>query len=87
MPTPSLRNLNRSKADLKNAIAQKIHASLLKQSGRANDIDNAYAAMNITEEDASNLAAFLSILNDVSDTEFRNLILNTTLLDTSKDIE
>jgi len=33
------------------------------------------------------LVAFIELLNDVPDEDFRNLILNATLLDTSGDIE
>ena len=39
------------------------------------------------DDDVSQLVAFLSILHDVSDAEFRELILESKLLDTSQDIE
>ena len=87
IPTPSLRNLKTSKADLRKVILSKIQVSQQKQSGAAKEIDKAYATMNLSKDDVAELVAFLSVLSDVSDTEFRELILNTTLLDTSQEIE
>ena len=43
--------------------------------------------MNISEEDIPGLVAFLELLNDVPDDDFRNLIRGVRLLDTSGDIE
>ena len=37
--------------------------------------------------DLHQLMAFLNLLNDVPDQDFRNLILNAKILDTSQDIE
>lgn len=86
-PTPSLRTLKKRKVDLRKAIQAKIDASRLKRSGKANDIAKAYGAMNITEKDMPNLVAFLQLLGDVSDKEFRRMILNAKVLDTTEDIE
>jgi hypothetical protein len=86
-PTPSLRNLKRSKADLRKIILSKIQISQQTQSGEAQNVDKAYAAMKLSNDDVAELVAFLSLLSDVSDTEFRELILNATLLDTSQAIE
>ena len=85
--TPSLRNLKKRKVDLRKAIMDKIAASRQKRSGEAVEIADAYAMMDIGKKDVPGLIAFLGLLNDVSDSEFRNLILNAKLLDTSKDIE
>ncbi|MFP6671011.1 MAG: c-type cytochrome [Pirellulaceae bacterium] len=85
--TPSLRNLRQTKVDVASVIKQKIAASKQKRSGEADEIDDAYAVMNIREEDVAGLVAFLELLNDVPDEDFRNLILDVTLLDTSGDIE
>jgi hypothetical protein len=87
VPTPSLRNLKKRKIDIRKVILEKIAASEQKRSGKADKIDSAYAAMNIDRSDVPELVAFLRLLNDVPDSEFRNLILNAELLDTSKDIE
>ena len=79
--TPSLRNLKRRKVDIRKAVLAKLTASRQKKSGDADEIDDAYARMNITEADVANLVAFLKSLDDVEDAEFRNLILNTKVLD------
>jgi len=85
--TRSLRNLRQMKVDVGRVIREKIAASKKKRSGEADEIDDAYAVINITEEDVSGLVAFLDLLNDVPDEQFRKLILDVTLLDTSGDIE
>ena len=43
--------------------------------------------MRLNKGDLHQLMAFLNLLNDVPDEDFRNLILNATILDTSDDIE
>ena len=85
--TPSLRNLGKRNVDIRKEILKKIAASKQKRSGAANEIDDAYAVMDISEKDVSGLEAFLNLLNDGSDSDFRDLILNAELLDTSQDIE
>ena len=85
--TPSLRNLKQTTVDVKKAIMVKIVASRQKQAGEADEIDDAYAAMKISEQDVAGLVAFIELLNDVPDEDFRNLILEARLLDTSGDIE
>jgi hypothetical protein len=85
--TPSLRNLGQTKVDVRKVIKEKIAASRQKRSGEVDEIDDAYAAMNISEEDIPGLVAFLELLNDVPDDDFRNLIRGVRLLDTSGDIE
>jgi hypothetical protein len=87
MPTPSLRNLKKRNIDLRKAILGKIAASRQKRSGEADDIDDAYKKINLSKQDVSRLVAFLDLLNDVSDADFRKVILGAKLLDTSKDIE
>ncbi len=84
-PTPSLRNLVKRRVDLRKILLKKMAVSQQKRSGQAADIDDAYAAMNISKDDIPALEAFLKLLNDVSDKEFRNLILNAEVLDTSED--
>lgn len=86
-PTPSLRNLEKRKVDIRKAVMDKIAASEQKRSGSADEIDDAYAKMNITQKDVGGLVKFLSQLNDVKDADFRKLILDAQLLDTSADIE
>lgn len=86
-PTPTLRNLKQRKVDLRKIVEEKITASRLKKSGKAPEIDESYARMNIGAADVDNLVAFLNSLNDVADGDFRNLIIEAKLLDTSQDIE
>ena len=86
-PTPSLRNLKKRKVDVRKAILAKIVASKAKQSGQAKDIDKEYGHMHLSKKDATRLVAFLNLLNDVPDKEFKNLILKVKILDTSGDIE
>ncbi len=85
--TPSVRNLRQTTVDVRKAIMAKITASRHKKSGEADEIDDAYAVMNLDEEDVAGLVAFIELLNDVPDEDFRDLILDATLLDTSGDIE
>ena len=82
--TPSLRNLAESNVDLRQVILDKIAASRVMQSGEADDIDAAYSHMRLEEEDVPGLVAFLKLLNDVSDSDFRNLILNVEVLNTQE---
>ena len=79
-PTLSLRNLKQRKVDVRKAILAKIAAS--KRKG----VDAEYGRMNLSKKDVPRLVAFLNLLNDVPDKEFRNLILEVTILDTSADI-
>ena len=66
-PTPSLRNLVKREVDLRKALLQKLEAWRQKQSGQANDISDAYAAMKLSERDIPGLVAFLKLLEDVPD--------------------
>jgi hypothetical protein len=84
-PTPSLRNLNSRQVDLRGVLIAKIAAAKQKQARPADGIDEAYTKMTINEDDVPGLMKFLQSLNDVSDPEFRELILQATILDTSED--
>jgi hypothetical protein len=86
-PTPSLRNMKKRRVDIRKALKGKIAASQQKRTGKLSKIDDQYAKINIGEKDIPHLVAFLNSLEDVSDKEFRKLILDATVLDTSKDIE
>jgi len=85
--TPSLRNLKKRKVDLRKVLRDKIFWSQEKRSGKADDIDEAYGYIKITEADIPNLTAFLGSLDDVADGDFRDLIINVKTLDTREDIE
>ena len=43
--------------------------------------------LQLDESDLNRLLALLKTLNDVPDADFRNLILNATVLDTSGELE
>lgn len=81
--TPSLRNLKERGVDVAQVLEAKIEAAKLKRSGKADEIDDLYAEIDITEEDIPGLVAFLNLLNDGPDSEFRGLILKSKVLDTS----
>ncbi|MEK6237229.1 MAG: hypothetical protein N2C14_21170, partial [Planctomycetales bacterium] len=51
LPTPSLRNPGKKKVDVRKAILRKIDASRRKRSGKADEIDAAYARINLNEKD------------------------------------
>lgn len=85
--TPSLRNLLQAKVDVRQALLAKLAVSRKKRAGEADDVDAAYAQMNISEQDIPRLVAFIHLLNDVSDGDFRKLVLGAEVLDTSGDIE
>lgn len=80
---PSLRNLKKRNVDIAKVVKEKIAASKQKQSGEAEEIDDAYAVMKLTEEDIPGLVTFIDLLNDGPESDFRDLILDAELLDTS----
>ena len=82
-PTPSLRNLKLSQADLEKVIHAKMSASRSRRSG-AEDVAPAYARMNLTEADVPNLVAFLQTLQDVDDGRFRELIIKAKVFDATQ---
>ena len=82
--TPSLRNLDARGIDVAKVIAAKVKAAKQKQSGKADEIDDAYAVMKLSDEDIKGLVGFLKLLNDGPESEFRGLILNSELVDTSE---
>ncbi|MDB4386377.1 sulfatase-like hydrolase/transferase, partial [bacterium] len=84
-PTPSLRNLGKRKLDLHKVMSQKIEAAKQKQQGKADDISDAYLKMKLNKRDVSGLVAFLRLLKDESDDQFRQSIIEAKVLDTSED--
>ena len=80
-PTPSLRNMDLRKVDLRKVLQAKLVAN------KAKGVDSEYSKMYLNRKDLTHLEAFLKLLNDVNDKDFRNYILNTKILDTSGDIE
>lgn len=82
-PTPSLRNLKLSPADLEKVIRAKMAASKARKSG-AKDVAAAYARMDLTDADVPNLVSFLGTLKDVGDKDFRNLIIKAEVFDATQ---
>ncbi|MGY8771380.1 MAG: sulfatase-like hydrolase/transferase [Pirellulales bacterium] len=83
----ALRNLKKSQFELVKLVNSKLKTSHIPQSSDSKDRDTTYTKINIDDQDILKLAAFISSLNDVSDSQFRNLILKATVLDTTNDIE
>ncbi|PHS00460.1 MAG: hypothetical protein COA78_23915 [Blastopirellula sp.] len=84
--TTTLRNLKKNPAELKKLIESKLK-STHNPANTSKNVDPTYAKIKIDDQDIQKLVAFLGSLNDVSDTQFRNLILKATVLDTTNDIE
>ena len=82
-PTPSLRNLKLSPADLARVIRSKMAASKARKAG-ATEVDEAYARMDLAESDLPNLVAFLRTLHDVDDQKFRDLIVKADVFDATQ---
>jgi mono/diheme cytochrome c family protein len=82
-PTPSLRNLVSREVDIRAALLKKLETSAKKRAGNAKNVSDAYAAMTLNEKDIPGIVAFLKLLEDVPDAQFRKLILDAKLLDTT----
>lgn len=82
-PAPSLRNLKQSKEELKKIIQQKVEMATKARAGDA-QIDEAYKLVVLDEKDIDNLVAFLQTLKELPHDEFRQIIVDATILDTSK---
>ncbi len=83
LPTPSLRNMRKRKVDLQAALKMKLDVSRLKKSGKASRISDEYSVIKLNAKDVSNLIEFMKLLDDVSDENFRAMILKASVLDTS----
>ena len=78
LPTPSLRNMNKRKVDVAKALRAKLTAS--GKPGAPKD----YQSIKLDKADLTHLEAFLKLLDDVEDKNFRDLILQAKVLDTSQ---
>jgi len=81
-PAPSLRNLKKSDEELKKIIQQKV-AMGEKARGGDTKVDEAYKLVSLTEADIDNMVKFLQSLNELPHDEFRQVIVDATILDTS----
>ena len=78
MPTPSLRNMNKRKVDISKALKDKL--AVAEKPGAPKD----YQSMKLDKADLVHLEAFLKLLDDVEDKNFRGLIIQAKVLDTSQ---
>ena len=76
--TPSLRNMNKRKVDIAKALRAKLTAA--GKPGAPKD----YKLMKLDKADLTHLEAFLKLLDDVEDKNFRDLIIQAKVLDTSQ---
>lgn len=82
MITPSLRNLEKSDEEIEAAIRGKLEMAELARSGETN-IDENLKLISLTDEDVTNLVAFIKSLREVSPEEFRQIIVDAEILDTT----
>lgn len=82
-PAPSLRNLKKSDEELKKIIQAKVALGEKARGGDAS-VDEAYKLVSLTEADVDNLVKFLQTLNELSHDDFRKVIVDATILDTSE---
>ncbi len=78
LPTPSLRNMNKRKVDIAKALKGKLAAA--EKPGAPKD----YQSIKLDKADLTHLEAFLKLLDDVEDKNFRDLIIQAKVLDTSQ---
>ena len=76
LPTPSLRNMSRREVDVAEALRTKL--AVAEKPGVPKD----YKPMKLDKADLTHLEAFLKLLDDVEDKNFRGLILQAKVLDT-----
>ena len=78
LPTPSLRNMNKRKVDIAKALRAKLTAT--GKPGAPKD----YQLIKLDKADLTHLEAFLKLLDDVEGKNFRDLIIQAKVLDTSQ---
>ncbi len=79
---PSLRNTQKSAEELKTIIQQKV-ATANRARADEIEVDESYKMIELTADDVDNLVAFVQSLVEVPEADFRDLIVNATILDTS----
>ena len=83
VPTTTLRNLHKTPQVVREIITQKMNHSHRKQNGNTSEMSDAYSIMQISPADVSSLIAFIKLLQDVPEQQFRQLILDAKLFDPS----
>ncbi|MFK7820235.1 MAG: sulfatase-like hydrolase/transferase [Planctomycetaceae bacterium] len=77
--TPSLRNLN--DVDLTAVIKTKLAIAKKKQSVTAPDVSAAYDSIRLNDQNTADLVEFLNLLRDGPNKKFRELILQSKVMD------
>jgi hypothetical protein len=79
---PSLRNLKMSDSELRAIVEKKVAMGKKAQEGKVN-VDEAYKLISLDEQQVNDIVTFLKGLREVPKDDFRDLITNATILDTS----
>jgi hypothetical protein len=80
--TSSLRDLTKTDAELRAIVQKKVEMAGKVRAGDSK-IVAAYELIQLSVEDINNMVAFLKSLNKVPEDDFRKLIVEATILDTS----
>ncbi len=80
---PELRNTKRSKKELKAIIRKKIELAEMARAGKADNIDESYKLMKLSESDVDGIANFIRSMISTPKEGYRDLILSATILDTT----
>jgi hypothetical protein len=83
---PSLRDLKKSDSELEKIVRGKM-AMAEKAKAGGTKIDEAYQSMDLKDNDVKQLVSFIQSLNSVSKEEFRQIIVDAEILDTTSFIE
>ncbi len=81
--TPSLRNLRKSDKEIEAILRQKAKMAEVARNNDGAGIDETYKIMRLSESDVKGLAQVVSSLNEVPREDFRDLIVEATILDTT----
>jgi len=80
---PALRDTELSKKELKTIIQNKIKLAEMARAGKADNIDETYKLMQLSETDVEGIANFIRSLISTPKESYRDLILSATILDTT----
>ncbi len=82
-PAPALRNTKKTAEELKAIVKQKVEMAAKAKAGDTK-VDPAYKLVTLTDADVDNIVAFLLSLKELPHDEFRQIIVEAGILDTSK---
>lgn len=84
VPTPSLRNLGKADADVRQILIEKRRVARRKRAGDAPGVSAACSRTRLSDEATECLVSFLKLLQDVPDDQFRRLILEARVMDVTR---